>query len=296
MRTNPITDQLEEITSALSTPTATDWISSLATALMAVVAILALIYAGKQIGEAKKSRELTRMLEIERSQPYVVIFTEPSEATPLAIDLVIKNFGPTAAKNVRVALDPWPMRAEREGNGAQVGVPEVLSVLAPGQEWRTSWEWGPHRQNSSLPDRHAGEVTFEGINGASLSSPALLDLGIYKSREWMEIRGMHDAAKALRDIRDTMKKWTESPRGLSVYSRDGDEKDSAASKRAEDWKAARARAEQKKPHGREDPVSSQNLANGSTERLPDSKDSKEHEADRAIHEERDAEHPEPKHE
>ncbi len=228
----------------------TDWISAVSTALTALVALFALFYARRQVKEARKSRELTRELEVERSQPYVVAFTEPSEATNLAIDLVIKNFGHTAARNVRISLDPWPMRSGRDGDGAKVGLPEELSILAPGQEWRTSWDWGPDRQESSLPDKHVGEVMFDGLNGAHLSSPVILDLGIYKPREWIEVRGIHDAAQALRDIRSTMQKWSESPRGLSVIVRDGAAKDEALRQQAATWRATRKQEEKQKQSDR----------------------------------------------
>lgn len=219
-------DDFERLLSVIgSGPSVTDWIAAASSILTVIIAAGALIYAAQQIKEAKAARSLARELDVERAQPYVVVFTEASEATNLAIDLVIKNFGPTAAKNVRVSLEPWPERAERDDDGARVGIP-VFPVLAPGQEWRTSWVWAPDRKQSGLPDRHEGTVTFLGIDDAELSSPIVLDLSIYSKREWIEVRGIHDAAQALRDIRDNQKKWTESPNGpLSILTRDGAAKD-----------------------------------------------------------------------
>ena len=217
---------VDQIVHALAQPTVADWIAAAATALTALVALVALGYANGQIREARRARTLARQLEVERAQPYVVAFTEPSLATNLAIDLVIKNFGATAARDVSISLDPWPMRAGRQDEGARVGIPSSFPILAPGQEWRTSWDWGPDRTESDLPDRHVGEVRFRGIDDAELSSPVVLDLGIYTTREWVEVRGVHDAASALRDIRDAVKRWGEGPRGgLKVYTRDGEAKD-----------------------------------------------------------------------
>ncbi len=108
------TDDLDRLFAALEAgPSVTDWISAIATLLTAFIAIGALFYAAGQIKEAKAARQLASDLEVKRAQPYVVLYTEQSAATNLAIDLVIKNFGPTAATDVRVVLDPWPERAGR---------------------------------------------------------------------------------------------------------------------------------------------------------------------------------------
>lgn len=219
-------DDLDRIIAALAADhSITDWIAAISALLTAFIAIGALFYAAGQIKEARAARELTSDLEVKRAQPYVVMYTEESAATDLAIDLVIKNFGPTAATDVRVVLDPWPERAGRSDDSARVGIP-AFPVLAPGQEWRTSWVWTPDREHSKLPERHEGFVTFLGINDEEFTSPVVLDLGIYAHREWVEVRGIHDAAQALRDIRDNQKKWTEDLHGsLSVVSRDGAAKD-----------------------------------------------------------------------
>lgn len=232
---NMLNDQLEEIVRALqSGPSTTDWISAIAAVLTTLLAIGALIYAAKQIDEAKAARTLASQLEVERAQPYVVLYTEESPATNLAIDLVLKNFGPTAARDVRVSLDPWPEREDDSGGQAKVGIP-AFPVLAPGQEWRTSWVWTPHISESDIPRRHEGKVTFRGIEDAELESPVVLDLGIYTQRRWTVVYGIHDAAKALREMEKNQKKWTEGPRGgLSVVARDGDDQDKKRRARREE--------------------------------------------------------------
>ena len=246
----------------------TDWIAAIAMAVTALIALSALWFAWRQVLEAKAARELMREIEVERAQPYVVVFTEESAATNLAIDLVIKNFGPTAAKNVRVEIDPWPERAARSDGGARVGIP-LFPVLAPGQEWRTSWVWAPDRKGSGLPDRHEGTVLFQGLRDADLSSPIVLDLSIYATREWIEVRGIHDAAQALRDIRDNQKKWTEGLSGpLSVMVRDGAEKDARERERLAEMKrrrdeALRAQAQQQEALDQEPPFPDANIENSS---------------------------------
>ena len=227
------TEDLERVLSELRTPGPTaEWVSAGATAITALVAIAALWFAWQQIGEAKAARALTRTLDVARSQPYVVVYAEESPATPLAIDLVVRNFGPTAAANVKVQFDPWPQRWKAdEREHASVGIPE-FPILAPGQEWRTSWVWTPDYPKDELPMRHEGEVSFTGVEGTRLVTPVVLDLTVYTTRIWVEVRGMHDAAKALREINKTVQKWTEGPRGpLSVLVRDGAAKDATEAER-----------------------------------------------------------------
>lgn len=221
-----LNDYLERLLSALEAgPSITDWIGAIATVLTMAIAAGALIYARQQINEAKAARQQTSDLEVKRSQPYVVAYAEESTATNLAIDLVIKNFGPTAATDVRIVLQPWPERAGRHDDSAKVAIP-AFPVLAPGQEWRTSWVWTPDRKESGLPDRHDGFVTFLGIGDEEFTTPVILDLSVYTHREWIEVYGVHDAAKALREISKNQKLWTEGPRGgLSVFGRDGEARD-----------------------------------------------------------------------
>lgn len=205
-----------------NSPNFADWVSAISTFLTLVVAVGAGIVAWKQLGEASAARKQTKDLELEKSQPYVVISMEES-VSPQFIDLVLRNYGPTAAYDVKVELDPWPRRTH---DGKDVQLPEVIPVMAPGQEWRTHWDEGSARMDSDLPDKHVGKVTFLGVERAALHSDAILDWSIYKSRIWTVMYGIHDLTQAVRTMRDTQKKWSENIHGgLKVFSRDGDAKD-----------------------------------------------------------------------
>lgn len=225
-------------------PSTTDWISAVATALTLLIAIVAAFFAKGQLDEASKARKQTKKLELEKSQPYVVLTMEESVG-PEFIDLVIRNYGQTAAFDVKVELEPWPKRTHDKED---VGVPSVIPVMAPGQEWRTHWDTGRERVTSDLPKKHVGQVTYLGIDKEPMSSEVILDWSIYESRIWTVKHGMHDLAKAVRDIRDTHKKWSEPMNGgLKVVARDGDAKDEARQRLNQEWREERAAEEAANP-------------------------------------------------
>lgn len=235
MSDDELRDLLQRLIRALESPTAADVAAACAAWLTFVVAAVALVYAAVQVGEAKRSRQQARELEIERVQPYVVAYMEPSAATNLAIDLVVKNYGQTAARDVRFSVDPRPRRSH---DNEVVAVPFPIPILAPGQEWRTSWDSTPSRMESALPQRHVGRVQYTGIDGRSQESEVVLDWSVFTSRRWIEVYGMHAATAALRDVRDSLAKWTESPNGpLSVLVRDGEAKDDARRAQKAKWLA-----------------------------------------------------------
>jgi len=206
------------------------------------------VFAWQQVREARTTRNQAAAAEIARAQPYVVMVLEPSGADDVLLDIVLKNYGPTAARNVFVELEPWPMRVDKYINDSlRVGLPTPIPVLGPGQEFRTYWDNGLTYMKSDLPKRHEGSVRFEGLGGVQLESPVVLDWSIYEERRWVQVRTTHDAAKALIAIQDEVKRWSEGGRsGLSVVTRDGDAMD------------ARAEAEYKERMHEYDP--SENLA------------------------------------
>ena len=123
------------------------------------------------------------------------------------LDVMVKNFGQTAAYNVRLYFEPWPtvMPWVHPRTGERVTrllVPEI-PVLAPGQELRTLWDRGEARAEAeldreavrqagglihpsfeeSLPDdvgmRFAGHVVFEDSEHRRYSNRSVLDIHMF---------------------------------------------------------------------------------------------------------------------
>lgn len=220
-------EQLAELVRAIQDngPSVTDWIGATASLLTFLIAAAALWIAWGQLQEAASARRQTKSLEREKSQPYVVAFLEENAVGSHVIDLVVKNFGQTAGRNVRLAFDPALNRSDDNGGDEPVVLPEVISFMAPGQEWRTVFDFARVRANrEDLPMVYKGVVTYEGIDGEAQSSDVVIDLHPYKARLFTEVLGVHHMAKALQDIRDNQKRWTEF-NSLRVLARDGDAKD-----------------------------------------------------------------------
>lgn len=250
MNENDWADLARELIKAVNDngPNAAEIWSAIGTWITLLVAGVALYFAKGQLGEASKAREQTKELEREKSQPYVVAYLEENGASPHILDLVVKNFGQTAGRNVRLAFKPALNRTKSDGGDEPVVLPEVISFLAPGQEWRTILDVMNERAGrDDMPLSYNGVVRYEGLDGESQSSDVVVDLHPYKTRRYTEVLGIHHAAKTLREIRDTHKKWNESIHGgLKVYSRDGDAQDKKKAREFREHQEERA-AEPKPP-------------------------------------------------
>jgi hypothetical protein len=62
--------------------------------------------AERQAGEAARQTEVQESIRRESAQPYVWADLLPDDRSTFAIHLVVKNEGPTAARDVRVEFDP----------------------------------------------------------------------------------------------------------------------------------------------------------------------------------------------
>lgn len=222
-----------------------------------MVAIVAAGVAVNQLAEARKARETAtkdaydlqaqtnkdaRNLQLEAIQPYVMMYMERSGASDRLVDLVAKNFGQTAATNVRVSFEPHPQRSSQGQQPPEdVRWPDAIPTLAPGQEHRVLWDSGLARLGSEnpthgeLPDRHEVTVTYSDAHGTALTSTAILDWSVYKQRRWAPVKTLHNLAESV----DTLSKTVESFRegingGLAVVVRDGDAKDRAETQRIEE--------------------------------------------------------------
>jgi len=203
-----------------------------------VLAVAAGLIARGQLRETKRLRE-------EQAQPYVVVFMESSPAGEWLIDLVVKNFGSTAAHDVRVEFDPPLRRAA--GEDGTVSVPASIAVLVPQQEWRTLWDTGIARADSDLPDHHVAKVRFSDSQRRELPTyEFVLDWGVVKARDVVTVYGSHHAATALREMAKEVKKWREGASGgLKVFTRNGDARDQRMREAMQERRSARQGAEQR---------------------------------------------------
>ncbi|TLP95818.1 hypothetical protein FEF26_09875 [Nesterenkonia salmonea] len=243
-------EHVAELVQALqgSGPSAADWIGSVASALTFLIAAAALFIAKRQLGEASTAREQSKALEREKSQPYVVAYLEENGVGSHIHDLVVKNFGQTAGRNIQVSFEPALNRTNGAEGVEPVVLPEAISFLAPSQEWRTVFDVATTRAGrADMPMIYRGFVTYEGLEGERRNSDVVIDLHPHKARIYTEVLGVHHVAKALRDIRDTHKKWNEDIHGgLKVFSRDGHAKDGAKARKLREYQEERA-AESKPP-------------------------------------------------
>jgi len=135
----------------------------LAVALWAAVilGIIALVYVSRQL---KRNREL----KIEQMRPHVAMFMEPHAADWHVVELVVRNFGQTAAYDVEFSFLNPPTVAQYENahdgmvDIAELRLPGELPVLAPGQEWRTVWDSSLDRYElgGSIEWRFVGTVSY----------------------------------------------------------------------------------------------------------------------------------------
>lgn len=197
-----------------------DAVAALATAAAVAVAVVAATFAGWQIREARK-------LRIEQAEPNVAALMESNPNSPQVIEFAVRNFGATAARNVTVRSDPPMRRSTNSGPPDPVWIPERIPYLAPGQEWRTTWDFATRRvSDKALKDEdvHLVVVKFDGLTKRRRQSTATLDWGAFKGRRFLDQKSIHHAAGALIEIKKVLSSVTDGAgrRRLRVLGWDGD--------------------------------------------------------------------------
>src|SRR6185312_1374982 len=115
-----------------------DWLAIGVWAVV-ILGLAALIFAYIQ---SKRNREA----RVEEMRPHVAMYMEPHASDWHLIELVVRNFGKTAAYDVRFSFVNPPTvgqyESEHDGlvNVGELALPSTIPALAPGQEWRTIWD------------------------------------------------------------------------------------------------------------------------------------------------------------
>lgn len=200
-----------------------------------VVALVATTVGLRQVREARRLRE-------DQAQPYVVASMEQNPTSPSIIEIAFQNYGTTAARNIHVTSTPTLRCTDRDGGVQDVWVPDVIPMLAPGQEWRTFWDDGPLRlacDELQGEDAHRIDITYDGIDGTGPQrTTSILDWAAHRGRLFVQAKTMDDAASALRDMSKTIAGWSEGRAGLSVFTRDGEANDMRRVERASEQRRA----------------------------------------------------------
>src|SRR5262249_38516028 len=138
---------------------------------------------------------------------------------------------------------PWENRVTGE-QVTELWVPKSIAVLAPGQEWRTSWDSGIEREEyeGELKTQFVGTVEFDdkmNTDKPSYLNPISLDANMFPKRLYATPAKARSAEKALYKIADTRKGYTSQHGGAWVYAVPGDDERNYYAQRAEHIKARR---------------------------------------------------------
>jgi hypothetical protein len=126
-----------------------------------VLGVVAVLYINRQIQRRNR-------LTAEQTRPHVAMYMEPHAADWHVIELVARNFGKTAAYDIRFSFTNPPTVAEYENahdgyaDVVELQLPSELPMLAPGQEWRMVWDSALDRAElgEAIESRFSGTVTY----------------------------------------------------------------------------------------------------------------------------------------
>ncbi|BBZ49519.1 hypothetical protein H7H82_01910 [Mycobacterium heidelbergense] len=183
------------------------WLSWAAWAAI-LLGVVALLFANRQV-------KLNRRLAAEQVRPHVAMFMEPHPADWHVIELVVRNFGRTAAYDIRFSFPNPPTVAEYESAAdgyadvVELRLPRELPVLAPGQEWRMVWDSALDRAEigGGIESRFTGTVVYHDRpdkprgwrfwrrDRPALRTDVVLDWDALPPVQRIELMTTHDLAK-----------------------------------------------------------------------------------------------------
>ncbi len=199
--------------------------TAVATCMTTVVAIVTawlvlgqLKAAGGQLAAAREAQDQARQAEKEMERPYVVASVQSSEAAAHLLDLVIENLGKTPAKNVRVRIDPPPLRGMEQA-GLELAnakaLTEPIPLIPPGRVIRIFFDDHRDRDGKDLPTSYVAYVAYRNSAGESWEEEYVLDLDTLRGAMFVNVHGLHDLARAVQSVDKTLA-------GASILRRNGE--------------------------------------------------------------------------
>lgn len=176
------------------------WLNTYSGALLFIVAAVTGVLIYLQVREASRLRR-------EQTQPYVAVDMRQvgsGSTNARAVELVVKNFGATAAHNIRLESEPPLVSSDQlPGDWGAWGIFDVLPTLVPGQEWSTLWEDdAADRTQSDLPKAHNVTVRCQDSRGRKLEPVVFcLDWTAHQYKIFRIVNGPHEIHAELEKIR-----------------------------------------------------------------------------------------------
>ena len=153
-------------------------------------------------------RSVAEMVEDRDQQiaPYVVVFFDHQTDSPI-FDLVIKNTGRTAARDVEVTFEPPLQTSLKNYDIDQLAfIHQPIPTLPPDYEIRASVDVIDNALKSeTLPKQYRVKVFYcGGIKSDRREAEYILDLNVFEGILETHTRSMTDLTKAVEKISDTL--------------------------------------------------------------------------------------------
>lgn len=163
-----------------------------------VIAIVAGAIAERQLRQNRK-------LRFEQARPYVVVGLR--RVGHGIVELYVKNFGETAAHDVKLASDP---DLESLSDPAWFRVFDNLPTLVPGDEWSTLWETDASKraEEGDFSNTYTVTLTYTGNDGRkkkALTDTFNLDWRPHLASTYVERNTIHDIGATLKKIEGSLK-------------------------------------------------------------------------------------------
>jgi len=182
--------------------------------LLSLIALVVYVIKTAEVAEGTRQsaqamdRSVAEMVEDRDQQiaPYVVVYFDHQTDSPI-FDLVIKNTGRTAARDVQIAFDP-PLQTSLKNYDIEklAFIHQVIPTLPPEYEIRASVDVINNVLSSeTLPRQYRVKVTYTGGVKADLrEAEYLLDLNVFNGILETHTRSLTDLTKAIEKISDKL--------------------------------------------------------------------------------------------
>lgn len=175
----------------------------------AVAAWYAAINAARTLKSARKD-------SLNRSRPYVTAELRTREYSDTTAILVVRNYGQSEARNLRVTFDP-PIPDPPAAEASSSTIPYLKRryakaiTLTPGQELDSVYAFATPQQFPQPPDLVTAHLSYEGPSGESYTSVFDLDMEVIRTGTF--VRSSTDPAVLMQKAVEYLKTVADSVKG-----------------------------------------------------------------------------------